>query len=205
MASSAIALQALKAMLPEFSEDTIEEVVEELDPTSFPSAEALLDRATSELFRRAGPAPTKKQKIAEVDVDGDAVHVAPAPKKVVRDLIAEKEEILAFIEGMAPNVDLGWLSKHYETYVLNGDKKLRAKEHIQGLLANYILEHSDYPKKAGTAPKPAAATNVNYNSFEDPIRSAEYNAIWYVLIPWSCFPLCCPSLRPLAVGSGKYL
>jgi hypothetical protein len=168
----------LRVVFPHISEDTIAQVVGQLAPNFPGDADRLLDRATSELLR--GNYENKKKKLVpSVDVDTGEEHRVELPANEGRDMAAEKAEILKFIEGMAPNVDLDWLSKHYETFVLNGDRALRSKDHIQALLANYILEHSDYPKKKQAVSKPVA-TNKDYTAYADPITSADYRTVWYV-------------------------
>ena len=169
--------ETLRQVFPHLSEDTIESVVEGLRPNFVDHPERLLDRATSELLR--GNFPVKKQKAVEdLTNDQDVAHIVAVPK-AARDLEAEKLETLQFVEDLAPNVDMNWLSKHYDTFVLNGEHALRSKDRIQELLANYILEHSDYPKKPSTTVKAASSTPVDYSKHDDAITSADYRTNWY--------------------------
>lgn len=171
---------ALRQVFPHLSEDTITSVVEELRPNFPDHPERLLDRATSELLR--GNFPLKKPKpVEDLTVDQDVIHVAAVPSPA-RDLQLEKAEILQFVEDLAPNVDTNWLSKHYDTLVLNGDRVLRSKDRIQELLANYILEHSDYPKKASSATKVASAAPVDYSKYDQAVTSADYRTNWCVTL-----------------------
>lgn len=166
---------ALRDVFPQIASAAIDQVVDGLSGEFQGQPEGLLARATSELLRGNFPAhlANANDQVEVVDVDA-----APRPD---RDLQAEKIEILAFVEGMAPNVDMKWLSKHYETFVLNGDKRLRTKDHIQGLLANYVLENPDYPKKPAPAEKVVVAA-TDYSKFDKMITSADYRTQWYVVI-----------------------
>lgn len=171
----------LRQVFPHITGAAIDEVVDGLSAEFENQPERLLYRATSELLRGNFTLNNPNGANAVEVVDADAA--APKPH---RDLVSEKAEVLAFIEGMAPNVDMKWLSKHYETFVLNGDKRLRSKDHIQGLLANYILEHSDYPKKTTTSVK-AATTTTDYTKYDTEITSADYRTQWYVNLSESFF------------------
>lgn len=165
----------LLQVFPHVPEEAIDDVLGNLGPQFENQPERLLDRASSELLR--GNFTNKKRKLEEED-DVIELDAGPAPKPQ-RNERREKQEIMACIEGMAPTVDMDWLSKHYEHVKLNGEKQLRDREHIQSILANYILEHSDYPKRQSAVPKPVA-TNVDYSKYNDPITCARYRSLWYV-------------------------
>jgi TRIAD3 protein (E3 ubiquitin-protein ligase RNF216) len=161
-------------VFPHIPAATIAEVVEDLRPNFLDQPERLLDRATSELLR--GNFMNKKVKLVDVE-EGEEMEVAmvrTGPNGPSRDLVMEKVEITQFILDMYPNVDPEWLSKHYETVKYNSEHALRSKSHIQGLLANYMIEHTDYPKKASAANKANSNAPVDYSKYDQAITSADY-------------------------------
>lgn len=181
----------LHQMFPHIGREAIDEVLHGLVAEAQGDPERLLYRASSELlkgnFNQALGQPKKGPAVVDVDA------AAPPPG---RDMASEKVEILAFIEGMAPDVDKTWLSGHYETFVLNAEQRPRTKDHIQGLLANYILEHNDYPKRAKAAVQaPIPATD--YTKYDKMVTSAGYRTQWYDLDSALHFRAPFPPSKPL--------
>ena len=170
----------LQQVFPHVPEATIAEIVGELQPNFVNQPERLLDRATSELLR--GNYVNKKPKLVENDDarDIEIAEVVPVENGSGRDLVAEKVETTQSIIDMYPNVDPEWLGKHYDTVIFNGDRVLRSKSHIEGLLANYMIEHSDYPKKASAGQKPKEGNTIDYSKYDQPITSADYRTNWCV-------------------------
>lgn len=164
----------LQQVFPHVPEATIAEIVGELQPNFVNQPERLLDRATSELLR--GNYVNKKPKLVEAKdaPDVEIAEVVPVENGPGRDLVAEKVETTQSIIDMYPNVDPEWLSKHYDTMVFNGDRALRSKSHIEGLLANYMIEHSDYPKKTANGQKSKEGNDIDYSKYDQPITSADY-------------------------------
>lgn len=181
----------LRSVFPHIAGAAIDNIVDGLSGEFQGQPDRLLSRATSELLRGNFPAALDGENGGVEVVDVDAA--APKPD---RDLELEKVEILAFVEGMAPNVDMKWLSSQYETLKLNGDKRLRARDHIQGLLANHVLENPDYPKKPAPAEKVVVAP-TDYSKFDKLITSADYRTQWYVIVsPSHLESSCRPSINP---------